>query len=69
MKIKMTDDIEITFYEDEDNDNVKLCKKGEIFEVVRQGLEYYWCLERNLAYRCLNIIPKQDAIEVNELAE
>lgn len=43
--------------------------KGEIFEVVRQDSEYYWCLERNLAYRCLNIIPKQDAIEVNELAE
>ena len=43
--------------------------KGEIFEVVRQDPEYYWCLERNLAYRCLNIIPKQDAIEVNELAE
>lgn len=43
--------------------------KGEIFEVVRQDSEYYWCLERTLAYRCLNIIPKQDAIEVNELAE
>lgn len=40
---------------------------GEIFEVVRQDSEYYWAYEKNLAWRCVNIIPKEDAIEVNEL--
>lgn len=33
---------------------------GEIFEVVRQDSEYYWAYEKNLAWRCVNIISKAD---------
>lgn len=42
---------------------------GEIFEVVRQDSEYYWCLEKNLAWKCINIIPKTDCVIVDELKE
>ena len=33
---------------------------GEIFEVVRQDEEQYWAYEKNLAWRCLNLISKAD---------
>lgn len=42
---------------------------GEIFEVVRQDSEYYWCLEKNLDWKCINIIPKTDCVIVDELKE
>lgn len=52
-------------------DNLLWYKKhiGEIFEVVRQDSEYYWCLEKNLAWRCLNIINKADCVIIDELKE
>ena len=40
---------------------------GETFDVVREDLEYYWCLERNLAWKCMNIVHKMDCQIVNEL--
>ena len=42
---------------------------GETFEVVRQDSEYYWCIERNIAWKCTNIVHKADCQVVNELEE
>ena len=36
----------------------------DIFEVEREDSEYYWCLEKNLSWRCLNLIPKKDVVVI-----